>query len=304
MAAGESRTISVGEPGGERLDRYLADNLPELSRSQVQKLIGGGNLTVNGRNVKAGYRLRAGDSIAWYQPPPDNRGLEPEDIPLDIIYEDADMLVLNKPVGLTVHPAPGHRAHTLVNALLAYLPEVPDTGDAVRPGIVHRLDKDTSGVMAVARTAGAHQFLADQFRDHKVSKTYIVLVKGRLTPEKGVIEAAIGRDRANRQRMAVTERGRSAVTRYRVREYLGNYSLLEISLETGRTHQIRVHLKAIGFPVVGDAIYGVKSKHLARQFVHAWKLGLTLPSGAYREFSAELPEDLERALSVIRQELP
>jgi 23S rRNA pseudouridine1911/1915/1917 synthase len=305
MAQDETRRLQVDEPGGARLDRYLADNYPELSRSQVQKIISGGHLLVNDRAAKAGLRLRAGDRIIFDVPPPEATTLIPESLPLDIIYEDADVLVLNKPVGLTVHPAPGHRSHTLVNALLAYLPEAPDTGDPARPGIVHRLDKDTSGVMVVALTATAHKFIAEQFREHTVDKTYIVLVKGRLSPEKGVVEAAIGRDRTNRQRMAVSDKGREAVTRYRVREYIGNYTLLEITLETGRTHQIRVHLKAIGFPVVGDATYGVKSKHLSRQFVHAWRLGFRLPAGGeYHEFSAELPADLEQALAAFREKLP
>lgn len=300
MAAGESCELTVDEAGA-RLDRYLADHLPELSRSRIQKLIAGEHLKVNGRAVRAALRLRCGDIITLNPPPPEPSALLPEPLPLDIIYEDDDLLVLNKPAGLTVHPAPGHRAHTLVNALLAYLPEMPDTGDAARPGIVHRLDKDTSGVMVAAKNAPAHTSLMAQFRERRVTKRYLVLVRGRLAPLRGTIEAAIGRDRANRQRMAVSEKGREAVTRYEVREYLGGGTLLEVSLETGRTHQIRVHLRAIGYPVLGDATYGVPSPYLERQFVHACCLGFRLPSsGEYREFRAALPPDLERALASLR----
>jgi len=297
---GESCELTVVDAGA-RLDRYLADHLPELSRSRIQKLIAGEHLKVNGRAVKAAVRLRRGDIITLSPPPPEPSVLKPEPLPLDIIYEDEDVLVLNKPAGLTVHPAPGHRAGTLVNALLSYLPEMPDTGDAARPGIVHRLDKDTSGVMVVAKNSPAHTSLMAQFRARRVTKRYLVLVRGRLAPLRGTIEAAIGRDRAHRQRMAVSEKGRAAVTRYEVREYLGGATLLEVSLETGRTHQIRVHLRAIGYPVLGDATYGVPSPYLERQFVHACRLGLRLPSsGEYREFSAALPPDLERALSSLR----
>ena len=299
MTGGEPRLLTVVD-GGERLDRYLSTVIPELTRSQVQKLIVEGGLTVNGKAAKSGAKLRDGDEIRLTMPGPEPLTAAAEDIPLNIIYEDSDVIVVNKPVGLTVHPAPGNREHTLVNALLGYLPESPDSSEPIRPGIVHRLDKDTSGVMVVARHPQAHEHLARQFRDHTIDKYYLVLVRGHLEPEKGVIDAAIGRDRSNRQRMAVSGRGRDAVTRYNVREYLGDYTLLEIKLETGRTHQIRVHLRAIGFPVVGDSTYGVDVSFCERQFVHAWKLGLTLPSGEYREFTAPLAEDLEAALSFLR----
>ncbi|GAH49807.1 unnamed protein product, partial [marine sediment metagenome] len=199
-------------------------------------------------------------------------------------------------------PAPGHPAHTLANAVLSHLSSLPDTGDWRRPGIVHRLDKDTSGVMVVAKNSTAHQSLTDQFKARSVVKAYLVLVKGHLTPEDGVIEAPIGRDRRHRERMAVVAegRGREARTQYHVVNYIGNYTLLEVRPETGRTHQIRVHLGAIGYPVVGDKVYGVKSPHLSRQFVHASCLGFTLPStGKYVEFTSALPPDLEQALKDI-----
>jgi 23S rRNA pseudouridine1911/1915/1917 synthase len=205
--------------------------------------------------------------------------------------------VVDKPAGLTVHPAPGHPGHTLVNALLAHFPHLADVGDALRPGIVHRLDRDTSGLMLVAKNSKAQDNLAGQFKSHLVTKAYIALVRGRLTPENGVIEAAIGRHPRNRKKMAVVEGGREASTEYKVINYIGGYSLLEVRPKTGRTHQIRVHLSAIGFPVVGDKVYGVRSPFLSRQFLHASLLGFSLPStGKYVEFKSELPADLEQAL--------
>jgi 23S rRNA pseudouridine1911/1915/1917 synthase len=289
------------ETPGSRLDVHLGVCLPEMSRATIQKLILAGQVTVSGRAGRAGYRLRDGDVIEVTVPPPKPSYLTAEAIPLDIIYEDADVLVLNKPAGLTVHPAPGHPDGTLVNALLGHLPAVTEAGDPARPGIVHRLDKDTSGVMVAVKNAPAHTNLMQQFKDHRINKIYLVLVRGRLKPERGVVQGAIGRDPGQRQRMAVVAHGRDAVTHYTVLEYLAGYSLLEVKLETGRTHQIRVHLKAIGFPVVGDAKYGIPADFCPRQFVHALQLGFTLPSsGEYREFQAPLAPDLEQALDELR----
>jgi len=207
---------------------------------------------------------------------------------------------VDKPAGLTVHPTPGHTSHTLVNALLAHLPHLADIGDWLRPGIVHRLDKDTSGLMLVAKNSKAQANLIGQFKSHSVAKAYLALVRGRLTPETGIIEAAIGRDPRNRKKMAVVEGGREARTEYQVIKYIRDYTLVEVRPETGRTHQIRVHLGAIGFPVVGDKIYGVRSPFVPRQFLHASRLGFRLPSsGEYIEFKSELPADLERALEDI-----
>jgi len=232
-------------------------------------------------------------------PPPTPIQPEPEAIPFGILYEDDDVLVIDKPAGLPVHPAPGHPGHTLVNAILAYLSFTPDTGDPLRPGIVHRLDMNTSGVMLVAKDRAARADLVRQFKSHNVTKVYFALVKGHLAPEHGVIEAPIGRDTRNRKRMAVAaeDQGRAARTRYRVVRYIDDYTLLEAVPETGRTHQIRVHLAAIGHPVVGDATYGVKSAHLSRQFLHSHRLGFRLPStGEYVEFESALPSDLKKAL--------
>ena len=297
----ELYNLVVEEPG-IRLDRYVTGRHPELSRTQVQKLIGDGNIRVNDRTAKPGVKLNAGDRVTIEIPPPAPSTLTPEDIPLDILYEDDDLLVIDKPAGLTVHPAPGHPSHTLVNAILSHLPNLPDTGDRQRPGIVHRLDRDTSGVMLVALNSAAHSNLTEQFRSRSVVKVYQVLVKGSLSPEDGIIEAPIGRDTRNRQRMAVVaeSRGREARTDYHVIRYIGDYTLLEVRPETGRTHQIRVHLGAIGYPVAGDRVYGVKTPGLSRQFVHASRIGFKLPSsGDYMEFSSPLPADLEKALKEI-----
>lgn len=289
----------VDEPGA-RLDKYVAEKCLDLSRPQAQKLIADGYITVNDRVAKAGLRLHIGDRVNITIPPPPPSPLSPEAIPLNIIYEDDDLLVIDKPAGLTIHPAPGHPSHTLVNAILSYLPNLPDTGDSLRPGIVHRLDKDASGVMVVAKNSVAQANLINQFKARSVVKAYLVLVKGHLTPDEGVIEAPIGRDPRNRKRMAVVAEGREARTNYHVIKYIGNYTLLEVRPETGRTHQIRVHLSAIGYPVVGDPVYGVKSPYLSRQFLHACRLGFKLPSsGEYVEFTSNLPPDLEQALKDI-----
>lgn len=292
----------TADEAGVRLDKYVGDKCPELSRTYAQKLIADGLIRVNGGVVKAGFRLSAGDRVDIVIPPAAPSPLSPEAMPLDILYEDDDLLVVNKPPGLAVHPAPGLRGHTLLNAILFHFPHLADIGQSLRPGVVHRLDKDTSGVMLVAKNGAAQANLVDQFKNRAVVKVYMALVKGRLTPEDGIIEAPLGRDSRNRKRMAVVgeSRGREARTRYHVVKYTDGYTLLEVSPETGRTHQIRVHLKAIGYPVVGDPVYGVKSEHLSRQFLHACRLGFKLPStGEYVEFTAELPTDLAQALEAV-----
>jgi 23S rRNA pseudouridine1911/1915/1917 synthase len=285
---------------GARLDKFVGDRCSDLSRTHAQKLITEGFITVNGRVAKPSLKLNISDRIDITIPPEPPGRLTPEDIPLHITYEDTDLLVVDKPAGLAVQPAPGHPEHTLVNAVLSYLPGLAGDADSLRPGIVHRLDKDTSGLILVAKNRLAQANLSEQFKSRRVSKSYLVLVRGKLAPEKGIIEADIGRDPRHRQRMAVVAEGREARTEYRVIKYYGNYSLLEIRPETGRTHQIRVHLAAIGFPVVGDATYGVASPYLSRQFLHAGRLGFHLPStGQYVEFFSPLPPDLEQALSKI-----
>ncbi len=290
------------EETGVRLDRYVSEQCPDLSRTQAQKLIEDGHVTVNNQAVKSSLKLMPGDRVDVAIPPPLPSTLTPEDIPLKILFEDADLLVVDKPAGLTVHPAPGHYTHTLANAVLAHVPDI-ETGDAARPGIVHRLDKDTSGLIIIAKNAAAHMKLADQFKTRTVAKVYSALVKGKLTPEQGVIEGEIGRDPRDRKKMAIVTRGREARTEYRVIRYIKNYTLLEVRPKTGRTHQIRVHLAAIGHPIIGDATYGTPSEYLDRQFLHAARLSFRLPStGEPREFESPLPQDLKEALERIERE--
>jgi 23S rRNA pseudouridine1911/1915/1917 synthase len=289
---------------GIRLDRYIAEECPELSRSYIQKLAEEGHITVNGAEVKRSSSLDIGDKVSIIIPPSVPPSLLAEEIPLNIVYEDDDLLVVDKPAGLTVHPAPGHPSHTLVNAILAHYPHLSGVGSPGRPGIVHRLDKNTSGLIVVAKNDAAQQNISAQIKARSVTKRYLVLVAGHLSPDRGIIEAPIGRDPGNRKRMAVVSGGREARTQYRVIKYMDNCTLLEVSPETGRTHQIRVHLAAIGYPVVGDEIYGTRSPILRRQFLHAHHLGFRLPStGEQVELSSELPSDLEEALKHISSPL-
>ena len=279
-----------------RLDKYLTQVLPQFSRAYLQKLIEQGYVLVNEQMTKASQRLNEADRITIELPPLPGRPLA-EPIPLAIIYEDADILVIDKPAGLTVHPAPGHPSHTLVNAILAHCPGLTMSNELMRPGIVHRLDKNTSGLIVIAKNDFAREYLAAQFKSRTVTKGYLALVKGRLSPEQGIIEAPIGRDPQRKQRMAIVEAGKEATTQYQVRKYLDTYTLVEVTPLTGRTHQIRIHMSAIGYPVVGDPIYGIKSSYLNRQFVHAYRLGFRLPSTKqYQEFTSPLPMDLEQAL--------
>ena len=285
---------------GVRLDRYLAQECPELSRAHLQKLISDGYVTVNNKVVKRSFKLDSGDKVSAIIPPIPTPAAE--EIPLNIVYEDSDLLVVNKPAGLIVHPTPGRPAHTLVNAILAHCPALAEMGSA-RPGIVHRLDKNTSGLMVVAKHEAAQQNLSAQIKARSVAKRYMALVVGHLSPDRGIIEAPIGRHLHNRKRMAVVSGGREARTQYRVIRYVDNYTLLEVTPETGRTHQIRVHFAAIGHPVAGDEVYGLRSPFIRRQFLHAQHLGFRLPStGEYVEFSSRLPPDLEQALQLLSSE--
>ncbi|MBI4497179.1 MAG: RluA family pseudouridine synthase [Chloroflexi bacterium] len=291
----ETLTLTVTE-GSERLDRFLVSH-STLSRSRIQQLIGEGRVTVNGQPAKAGLRLAPGDVVHAELSPAPALCATPQALPLNVVYEDDDLLVINKPPGLTVHPAPGHPDRTLVNALLAYRPELASLADTLRPGIVHRLDRDTSGLMVVAKHPAAQEHVARQLQERQVSKKYLALVEGTLTSPRGLIDAPIGRDPSHRQRMAVVAGGREAYTRYRVLQHFPEYTLLEAEPVTGRTHQIRVHLAAIGHPIVGDTLYGRPTPLVPRQFLHAHGLGFRLPSSNQRvEFSAALPPDLRAAL--------
>ena len=298
------RTLRFCSPVPDiRLDRYLAQSVPQSTRAYLQKLIEQGYVTVNGKKTKASQRLCETDTIVIEFPSLPSCPLA-EQIPLTVIYEDKDILVIDKPAGLIVHPAPGHSNHTLVNAILAYCPDFDMSDDLIRPGIVHRLDKDTSGLIVIAKNDFAREYLTAQFKKRTVTKGYLVLVDGKLSPEQGMIEAPIGRDPHNRKKMAIVEVGKDSNTQYQVKEYLGSYTLIEVTPLTGRTHQIRVHLSAIGYPVVGDNIYGVKSAFLSRQFIHAYRLGFCLPStDKYCEFVSPLPPDLRRTLELLTQNI-
>jgi 23S rRNA pseudouridine1911/1915/1917 synthase len=287
----------VAAEAGLRLDKYVSEHVPDISRSQAQRFIDEGYVKVNSQPEKASYRIIAGDIVEIEIVRERPSHLTPEDISVPVIYEDEDVLVVDKPPGLTVHPAPGHKGGTLVNAILSHLPLL--AGENGRPGIVHRLDKDTSGLMVIAKNTVALAKLSEQFKSHRITKIYLTLVQGHLTPEEGIIEAFIGRDTGDRKKMAISVEsfGREARTRYKVLRYPGDYTFLEVKPETGRTHQIRVHLAAIGHPVVGDATYGFKHRLLARQFLHAHRLGFFHPrTGEYMEFTSELPADLQQVL--------
>lgn len=286
---------------GERLDKFISLKIPDLSRALARRLIDDGMVTVAGRARKPNYRLRLAETVRIALPPPREAVAKAEDIPLRIIYEDAEIIVVDKPAGMVVHPAAGHYSGTLVNAVLAHSPGLV-IGNAERPGIVHRLDRDTSGLILIAKNDAALINLQRQFSSRAVSKTYLALVYGQVETPQGAIEAPIGRDPHDRKRFAVATSGRSrtAVTFFRVAESLRAYTLLKVEPKTGRTHQIRVHLAFIGHAVAGDKEYGRKRENelaLSRQFLHAWKLGLVHPtSGEPMEFTAPLPSDLVEAL--------
>ncbi len=258
---------------------------------------------VSGRpRLKAGDRLNGNETLEVHIPPPIPAEPQPQDIPLDIIYEDEHLIIVNKPAGMAVHPGPGHDGDTLVNALLGRFPNLPGINGVQRPGIVHRLDKDTSGLMVVAKTELAQRSLSEQLKERRTKKTYLALVEGRVEPKEAMIDAPLGRDPYNRLRQMVRESGgRDAQTSYRVLEYIGGMTYLEASPITGRTHQIRVHLATMGYPIVGDAVYGKPSPILARQFLHAWKLRVEHPvSGQPLEFESPLSADLQASLLSFR----
>ncbi|MEK7216122.1 MAG: RluA family pseudouridine synthase, partial [Chloroflexota bacterium] len=290
QAAEAGAIVLTVDTAGIRLDLFLAGRVG-LSRSHLQRLIEQNCVLVNGQPGKASRKVDPGDSIAFRLSVVASNPPRPESIPLHVVYQDDDLLVVDKPAGLTVHPAPGHPDGTLVNALLALAPGIESAeGAPERPGIVHRLDKDTSGLLVVAKHLRAHEFLSNQFRDRSMTKQYLTLVEGQLTPEHGAIEAPIGRDSLRRQRMAVMDQGKPARTTYRVLKYLRDHTLILAGLETGRTHQIRVHFAAIGHPVVGDPVYGHRTAWCSRQFLHSHVLGFVRPSdGQYLELRSELP---------------
>ncbi|GMB08531.1 ribosomal large subunit pseudouridine synthase D [Thermolongibacillus altinsuensis] len=288
----------------ERIDKIIAGINEEWSRSQVQQWIKEGLVTVNGKTVKANYKCSADDEVIIRIPDPEPLDVEPEEMDLDIYYEDADVLVVNKPRGMVVHPAPGHMRGTLVNGLLAHCKDLSGINGILRPGIVHRIDKDTSGLLMVAKNDFAHEALVNQLVNKTVTRKYKAIVHGVIPHDYGTIDAPIGRDKHDRQSMAVTEDGKEAVTHFRVLERFKKFTFIECQLETGRTHQIRVHMKYIGYPLAGDPKYGPKKTlPIDGQALHAGVLGFTHPrTGEYLQFEAPLPEEFERLLQLLRSE--
>jgi 23S rRNA pseudouridine1911/1915/1917 synthase len=293
----------------ERLDRFMVTCLPEFSRTRLQGLISDGFVKVNGNAAKkAGQILEGGERVTVCIPPPVPSNLTGEDIPLQILFENEDLIVINKPAGMVVHPAAGHDSGTLVHAVLGYEPEMEGVGGEERPGIVHRLDKDTSGLILVAKNDRSHRWLQDQFRLRRVEKSYLALVDGHPPTPTGRVEAAIGRDPSHRKKMAIVNasRGREAVSEYKTLETFQNHALLEFHPLTGRTHQIRLHCAFLGCPIVGDSIYGLRhsSINIDRQFLHAFRLKIVLfGEQKSRSFEAPLPVDLKIALDQVRKGL-
>ena len=307
MQTTETRFIANDADSGSRVDLFVQSRDPSFSRSRAAALARDGCVTVNGHIVKPSAAVRGGDVIVVVVPPPSPLGLAPQAIPVGIVYEDAQLIVVDKPAGLTVHPAPGHPDGTLVNALLALVPDLPGIGGVERPGIVHRLDKDTSGLIVVAKTDAAHRSLSRQMKERSVRKAYLALAVGLMRGDEGDIDAPVGRHPKQRKKMAVVEGGRSALTRYRVIERfdgpLGRFTLVEAHPVTGRTHQIRVHLASLGHPLAGDATYGRRSPLVERHFLHAARLEVALPPDETerKTFESPLPDELSAALSALRR---
>lgn len=279
----------------KRVDVFLNEEMEDISRSALQKNIEKGNITVNGEKISKNYKLRIGDIVEAELPPPENIDIVPEDIPLDIMYEDDDLIVINKPQNMVVHPAPGHYTGTLVNALMFHCGDnLSGINGVLRPGIVHRIDKDTSGVLVIAKSDLAHKGLSEQLAEHSMKRVYNAIVYNSFSEESGTVDRNIDRSKNDRKKMAVVmQGGRNAVTHYKVIEKLGKYTLVELQLETGRTHQIRVHMSYIGHPLLGDPVYGPKKCHfnLNGQVLHAKVLGFIHPrTGKYMEFNSELPD--------------
>ncbi|MGI2327278.1 RluA family pseudouridine synthase [Planococcus sp. YIM B11945] len=300
----EELTIEITEEmAGERVDKAVSSIDEDWSRSQIQNWVKEGAVKVNGETVKPNYKVRLDDVIIVTPPLLEELDVVAEDLFLDIVYEDQDVLVVNKPKGMVVHPAPGHSTGTLVNGLMYHCKDLSGINGVVRPGIVHRIDKDTSGLLMVAKNDAAHTSLVDQLVKKTVTRKYVALVHGHIPHDKGTIDAPIARDAKERQNMAIVDKGKHAVTHFRVLERFGNFTLVECRLETGRTHQIRVHMKYIGFPLVGDPKYGPKkTMDIGGQALHAEVIGFNHPrTGEYMEFSAEPPQEYADLLESLRK---
>ena len=297
--------ITNEEDIGMRIDKYLSNNIEGKSRSFIQGLIDSDSVIVNNKNIKSNYKLKENDIIEVVMPEPIELDVKPENIELNIIYEDKDIIVLNKPQGVVVHPAPGNYSGTLVNGLLYHCNDLSGINGVIRPGIVHRIDKDTSGILVIAKNDEAHNVLAQQFKEHSIKREYYALVEGKFNNLEGTIDKPLGRNKKDRLKMAIVEDGKRAVTHYKVLEqYNNNTSLVKCILETGRTHQIRVHMSSIGHPLVGDPLYGSKKQKfkLSGQVLHAKTLGFIHPtSKEYMEFDSELPEYYLDLLNLLRK---
>lgn len=292
----------IVKEAGVRLDKAVAD-LTELSRSQANEAIKAGTILVNNQTQKARYAVKLGDVISYELPKEEVLDYQPENIPIEIVYEDSDVAVVNKPQGMVVHPSAGHASGTLVNALLYHVKDLSTINGVVRPGIVHRIDKDTSGLLMIAKNDKAHQALAQELKEKKSLRQYVAIVHGNLPNDRGVIEAPIGRSDKDRKKQAVTAKGKPALTRFQVLEHFGDFTLVELTLETGRTHQIRVHMAYIGHPIAGDPVYGPR-KTLAGhgQFLHAKTLGFTHPTtGELMTFSVDVPAIFQETLEKLRK---
>jgi 23S rRNA pseudouridine1911/1915/1917 synthase len=290
---------------GTRLDKYLTEQIPDQSRSYIQKLLDDNFITVNGKSAKSNYKLRASDTITVEIPEAEELDIEPENIPLDIVYEDDDIIVINKPKGMVVHPAPGHTSGTLVNALMYHCKDsLSSINGVLRPGIVHRIDMDTTGLLVACKSDQAHRVLSDKFKVHDIHRVYTAIVYNQFATDEGTINKPIARHKTDRKKMAIDSNGRHAVTHYRVIERLKqNFSLVECELETGRTHQIRVHMASINHPLLGDEVYGPKQKPFATQgqVLHAGVLGFDHPiTGEYMEWHADLPDYFQGILKRLR----
>lgn len=295
--------VGLGEDD-ERLDKWISNALPDLSRSYIQKCIKDGDVSVNGKTQKAGYRLRVDDEIVFCIPEAVEPAIEAENIPLDILYEDDDILIVNKPKGMVVHPAPGHYSGTLVNAVMYHCKDqLSGINGVLRPGIVHRIDKDTTGSLVICKNDFAHNAIAEQLKEHTITRRYRAIVHGVIAQDNGTIRAAVGRDPKDRKRMAVNEiNGKSAITHYTVIERFLEYTYIECQLETGRTHQIRVHMASVGYPVLGDELYCRRKEpyHLDGQVLHAMVIGFIHPAtGTYVEVTAPLPEYFDHLLHIL-----
>ncbi|AIM25072.1 pseudouridine synthase [Melissococcus plutonius] len=298
----ENIKLIITEKTIGRIDKVLSEELIAYSRSQIQQWLKDSLVRVNNKVVKANYKVQPADEVIIQLPKPKMMVVSPENIPLDIVYEDQDVVVINKPQGMVVHPSAGHFKGTMVHALLYHIKDLSSINDVIRPGIVHRIDKDTSGLLIVAKNNQAHEALAKQLKDKTILRNYIALVHGEVPHEQGTIDAPIGRSKTNRKMQAIIKDGRSAVTHFKVLEKFTGYTLIELQLETGRTHQIRVHMKYIGHPVAGDPVYGPKKTLKGEgQFLHAKVLGFTHPTTHERMvFEAPLPEIFQNTLTKLR----